>query len=109
MFILFNKVLGISTAAFHIFVMETLKEERRLVVVKRLRNRNIFIMERSQEDGPAVKRCRMENLDGQQIIQEKQRTIENLKELQASKLNLQAQITENTPRAFYRSSKGVVI
>ena len=54
--------------------METLKEERRLVVVKRLRNRNIFIMERSQEDGPAVKRCRMENLDGQQIIQEKQRT-----------------------------------
>ena len=73
--------------------METLKEERPLVVVKRLRNRNIFIMERSQEDGPAAKRCRMENRDGQQIIQEKQRTIENLKELQASKLNLQAQIT----------------
>ena len=78
--------------------METLKEERPLVVVKRLRNRNIFIMERSQEDGPAAKRCRMENRDGQQIIQEKQRTIENLKELQASKLNLQAQITEKDTR-----------
>ena len=56
-------------------------------------------MERSQEDGPAAKRCRMESRDGQQIIQKKkQRTIENLKELQASKLNLQAQITEKDTR-----------
>ena len=86
--------------------METFKEERPLVVVKRLRNRNIFIMERSQEDGPSAKRCRMENCDGQQIIQEKQLTIENLKELQASKLNLQAQITEKDTRIqfqLYRS------
>ena len=87
--------------------METSKEER--PVAKTLQNRNIFIMETSKEDGPtAAKRSRTGNVDpqilenlkplepqnGKQIIQEKQQIIENLDDLQSSKLKLQAEIAE---------------
>ena len=86
--------------------MESSQEER--PVAKRLRSRTIFI----KEDGPvATKRRRTGNhdsqnleskvdenlkqlipLNGEQIIQEKQRILEDLKQLQASKSKSQAQI-----------------
>ena len=70
-------------------------------------------METSKEDGPTVaKRSRTGNVDPQilenlkplkpqnseHITQEKQRIIENIKVLQASKLKLQAQIAEKDTR-----------
>ena len=89
---------------FHIFVMEASKEKK--PVAKRT----------SKEDGPvAAKRRRIGNhdyqnlelkvdenfkqlipssLEAEQIIQEKQQIIEDLKVLQASKSKLQAQIQQ---------------
>ena len=55
-----------SLRTFSSIVMETFKEER--PVVKILRNRDIFVMETSTEDGPvAAKRRRTENLDYQKV------------------------------------------
>ena len=99
--------------------MESSQEER--PVAKRLRSRTIFI----KEDGPvATKRRRTGNHDsqnleskvdenskqliplssepqnGEQKIQEKQRIIKDLKDLQANKSKLQAQIAEIDTRTL---------
>ena len=91
---------------------QTYQNQEETPVIKILRNRTICIMEKSKKDGPvAAKRRLTGNLDSQilknfkplkpheQIFQEKQRIIENIENLQVSRLNLQleleAQIIKN--------------
>ena len=75
--------------------METSKKERP-VVAKRP-----FVKETSKEDESVEVKSRRRNLESkvdEQIVQEKQRIMENLKDLQARKSKLQVQINEQLAR-----------